>query len=323
MSSVPVEEDDSASPLLEEPSVPFSNNVESKNKHAPTTMFDRVKGAAKVTALVILACSIGVFLLVLLTSDYLQTQSVELLEWLEDLPVVPSMLLMVLFYAFALVFFCPGTPFNLASGFLYNFWFGSLVAVVGCVLGAFAAFILGRTIAREWVKRKIDQYQNFRAVDFAIQKKGMYIVFLTRLSPLFPFPLLNYAFGITKISVPGYVGGTFLGILPGTVAYAYLGTLMRDLTDMWSGGSSESGNDSSVNALWMVVASLMTLVSIAVISWITKRAIASATREYEASQASLDKDADDDAIELKLVDSAGTTTVFAGANGRRSLPLAQ
>jgi len=241
----------------------------------------------RLLALFFLLAGTGVFLGFLIGSHDVQDGIVDVLEWLSDLPKWASSILVAGMYCVALLFFCPGTPFNLAAGFLFGVWIGCGVALGGCILGASIAFVLGRTIAREWVKQKVERKPKFKAVDWAIQKNGLYIVFLTRLSPLFPFPLLNYAFGITKVRVWQYMAGTFLGVLPATIAYTYLGTLMRSLTDIWSAtdvnnftlSSIQNGNHK--NLFLLTLGGILTVGSIIIISFITKRAISKATKEYQ------------------------------------------
>jgi len=232
---------------------------------------------------------------------------VNSLEWLSQISTWASSLVVTFMYAIALLLFCPGTPFNLAAGFLFGMWLGAGVAMGGCVLGAILAFFFGRTIAREWVKGKMEKRQSFKAVDWAIQKNGVYIVFLTRLSPLFPFPLLNYAFGITKVEAWKYFVGTFVGVLPATLGYTYLGTQLRSLTDIWT-----TGSDSSPNYYLLIGGSVMTIVSIIVISLITKRAIAKATKEYEQLQNSIppttDASLETQSIELEEVSNDGSVS---------------
>jgi len=226
----------------------------------------------------------------LIGSNSVQDGLVSTLQWLGDLPIWASSIVVMGMYCVALMFFCPGTPFNLAAGFLYGIWLGSGIALGGCLLGASIAFIFGRTIAREWVKSKMESKPTFKAVDWAIQKNGAYIVFLTRLSPLFPFPLLNYAFGITRVRVWQYLVGTTVGVMPATLAYTYLGTLMRDLTDIWAAtdvtGDLNPNSDAfksgrSHSLIWVILGGALTIGSIIIISIITKRAIAKATKEYQ------------------------------------------
>jgi len=238
-----------------------------------------------------------------LTSDAVEDETTEAFLWLQQMPTWISALTMILLYMVSLAFFCPGTPFNLASGFLFGFALGATVAIIGCISGAILAFVLGRTIARDWVKTKVENNSKFRVIDWAIQKNGLYIVTLTRLSPLFPFPLLNYMFGATRIKVWQYVVGTLVGIAPGTIAYSYLGTLMRDLADIWSeGGETEDSH----KILWWIFGIIVTLVSTVVISLITHRAISNATKNYEQNQELLSMGMteippDDNVVELEPV----------------------
>eukprot|EP01114_Cavostelium_apophysatum_P019346 TRINITY_DN620_c0_g1_i1.p1 TRINITY_DN620_c0_g1~~TRINITY_DN620_c0_g1_i1.p1 ORF type:complete len:470 (-),score=78.47 TRINITY_DN620_c0_g1_i1:39-1448(-) len=243
------------------------------------------QSAVRISVIAVLVIGIATFLGFLIGSNHVQTAMVDVLSWLSRLPKWAGSLLMIGMYCAGLMLFCPGTPFNLAAGFLFGMWIGVGVAMAGCMLGAGGAFFLGRTLARDWVKSKMDHRPKFKAVDWAIQKNGLYIIFLTRLSPLFPFPLLNYGFGITKVAIWQYVAGTFAGVVPATFAYTYLGTLMRNLTDMWSSVGGDTS--SNTNIWWLVGGSVMTLVSIVVISLITKRAISKATREYEQQQQQL------------------------------------
>jgi len=140
------------------------------------------------------------------------------------------------------------------------------------------AFLCGRTIARGWVAQWVSHYPKFRSIDWAISNNGIYIVFLTRLSPLFPFPLLNYGFGVTKVSTLNYFIGTAGGVLPSTIGYTYIGTAMRDLAEIWSKGNTN-------NLIWLFVGIIITLLSIVIITFITRRAINKATKEFNEKEA--------------------------------------
>ncbi|MGL5192769.1 MAG: TVP38/TMEM64 family protein, partial [Chroococcales cyanobacterium] len=95
-------------------------------------------------------------------------------------------------------------------------------------LGAIAAFLVGRYLARGWISQKIEGNQKFAAIDQAVAREGLKIVLLTRLSPIFPFNLLNYSFGITGVSLKDYALGS-IGMIPGTLMYVYIGSLAGDL----------------------------------------------------------------------------------------------
>jgi uncharacterized membrane protein YdjX (TVP38/TMEM64 family) len=127
-------------------------------------------------------------------------------------------------YIIATVAFLPGSIVTLGAGVVYGVALGSIYVFIGATLGATAAFLIGRYLARDWVYKKIAGNEKFKAIDEAVGKEGFKIVLLTRLSPVFPFNLLNYAFGVTGVSLKDYLLG-FVGMIPGTIMYVYLGSL--------------------------------------------------------------------------------------------------
>jgi uncharacterized membrane protein YdjX (TVP38/TMEM64 family) len=133
----------------------------------------------------------------------------------------------VVLYIVATVLFVPGSALTLGAGALFGVGLGSVLVSVGATLGATAAFLVGRYLARDWVAKKIEGNAAFAALDRAVATEGWKIVGLTRLSPAFPFTLLNYAFGLTRVSLRDYVLASWIGMMPGTVMYVYLGSLAR------------------------------------------------------------------------------------------------
>ena len=146
------------------------------------------------------------------------------LRWIKGLGVVGPLAYIAL-YIVATVAFLPGSIITLGAGAVFGVVLGSVYVFIGASLGATAAFLIGRYLARGWVYKKIQDNDKFRAIDEAVGKEGFKIVFLTRLSPVFPFNLLNYAFGVTGVSLKGYVLG-FIGMIPGTIMYVYLGSMI-------------------------------------------------------------------------------------------------
>ncbi len=140
-----------------------------------------------------------------------------------------------MFYVVAAVFFLPGSVLTLGAGFLFGVPMGLLSAWVGATVGACAAFLVGRTVAREWIARKVAQDPRFAAVDEAVGREGFKIVFLLRLSPVFPFNVLNYALGLTKVSFKHYALASAIGMLPGGLMYTYFGSAARSLADVAAG----------------------------------------------------------------------------------------
>lgn len=131
-------------------------------------------------------------------------------------------------YIVATVAFLPAFILTLGAGVLFGVWLGSVYVFIGATLGSIAAFLVGRYLIRDWVARKIASNDKFNAIDRAVGKEGLKIVLLTRLSPIFPFNLLNYAFGVTGVSVKDYIIGS-IGMIPGTVMFVYIGSLAGNL----------------------------------------------------------------------------------------------
>ncbi|MCU0758926.1 MAG: TVP38/TMEM64 family protein [Steroidobacteraceae bacterium] len=141
----------------------------------------------------------------------------------------------ILLYVVATVCFLPGVPLTLAAGAIFGVAAGTALVSAGSTLGATAAFLIGRTAARDWVGRRIAAWPRFRAVDRAVAARGFWVVLLTRLSPAFPFFLLNYAYGVTAVRVRDYVLGSWIGMLPGTLAYVYAGSVAANLGQALAG----------------------------------------------------------------------------------------
>jgi uncharacterized membrane protein YdjX (TVP38/TMEM64 family) len=125
------------------------------------------------------------------------------------------------------VLFVPGSVLTLGAGAVFGVAWGSVYVSLGATLGATAAFLVGRYLARDAIARKIEGNARFAAIDQAVAIEGWRIVGLTRLSPVFPFTLLNYAFGLTRVKLGHYVLASWIGMMPGTVMYVYLGSLAR------------------------------------------------------------------------------------------------
>jgi len=147
----------------------------------------------------------------------------SILQWIDGLGAV-GILAFIAIYIVATIAFLPGSILTLGAGVLFGVVQGFLFVFVGATLGATLAFAVGRYLARGWVAQKIAGNAKFRAIDEAVGREGFKIVLLTRLSPVFPFNLLNYAFGITNVSLRDYVLGC-IGMIPGTLLYVYLGSL--------------------------------------------------------------------------------------------------
>jgi uncharacterized membrane protein YdjX (TVP38/TMEM64 family) len=127
-------------------------------------------------------------------------------------------------YVVGAVVLAPEALLTVAAGFAYGFW-GLPVVLVAATIGASLAFLIARYLARDRVRRLLETRRSVAVIDRAIAEDGWKIVALLRLSPLIPFNLQNYLFGVTAIPFPHFVAATFVGIIPGAALYIYLGAL--------------------------------------------------------------------------------------------------
>lgn len=151
----------------------------------------------------------------------------DALQWIDGLGSMGAIAFMAI-YIIATVAFLPGSILTLGAGVVFGVVWGSVYVFVGATVGATAAFLVGRYLARNWVAKKIADNKKFVAIDQAVSREGLKIVLLTRLSPIFPFNLLNYALGITGVSLKDYFIGS-VGMIPGTIMYVYIGSLAGNL----------------------------------------------------------------------------------------------
>ncbi|NLF31568.1 MAG: TVP38/TMEM64 family protein [Planctomycetes bacterium] len=154
------------------------------------------------------------------------------LGWVEGLGLwAPAVFLAA--YVVVAVFSLPGSVLTIAVGAALGPVWGMATASAGATLGATAAFLVGRFLARRWVAPKIASRPRFTALDQAVRREGFKIILLSRLSPIIPFALLNYGYGLTNVPLGTYVLASWIGMIPGTILYVYLGTLGRAATT-WS-----------------------------------------------------------------------------------------
>jgi uncharacterized membrane protein YdjX (TVP38/TMEM64 family) len=196
------------------------------------------------------AAKIGLLLAALLLLVVLGRQAGDRIPqfagWLEGLgswaPVV-----FVIGYAVATVAFVPGALLTLAAGALFGLVRGTATVLVGATLGALLAFLVSRYVARSAIQKRLQSRFRFAAVDRAVARQGFKIVFLLRLSPLFPFNLLNYALGLTRVRFLDYAAAS-IGMLPATFLYVYYGKTIGDLATAASGAGLERGS-----AYWLLL----------------------------------------------------------------------
>lgn len=197
------------------------------------------------------------------------------LDWIQGLGVGGGLVFIAL-YAVATVAFFPGSLLTLGAGVVYGVVQGSLYVLAGASLGAIAAFLLGRYLVRERVLRKMASNVRFKAVDAAIEREGLKVVLLTRLSPVFPFVLLNYALGVTGVSLRAYMLG-LLGMIPGTVMYVYIGSLAGSLAAI---GTNNQPTNLTVQWVIRIVGLLATVAVTLYVTRLARQALAEVAPEH-------------------------------------------
>jgi len=178
-------------------------------------------------------------------------------------------------YAAAVVAFAPASLLTLAAGAIFGVARGTLYVFAAASLGACLAFLVARHAARAWVERRIAGDARFAAIDRAIEREGRRIVFLLRLSPAFPFNLLNYALGLTSVRFADYAVAC-LGMLPGTLGYVYLGSLLGDVAAAVGGASPQRG---PVQQALFAAGLVATIAVTVLVTRTARRALAEATSE--------------------------------------------
>lgn len=171
------------------------------------------------------------FILVALLAQFLFTvrQDLNIHQWAYDFnawvgslgPV--GMLVYVCAYVLAAVLLLPGSLLTIGAGFLFGLFWGTAVASVGATAGAAAGFLVARYLARNRIQARADRHPRFRAIDRAVAAEGWKIVGLLRLSPVIPYNLSNYLYGLTGVGFWPYLIASWIGMIPATVMYVYLG----------------------------------------------------------------------------------------------------
>ncbi len=200
----------------------------------------------------------------------------DVTAWIESLgPWGP--LVFIAGYAAAVVAFVPGSVLTLAAGAIFGLGAGTVYVFIAATLGATAAFLVARNLARTAVERRLASNPRFAAIDRAVATQGRRIVFLLRLSPVFPFSLLNYALGLTQVRLADYVLAS-VGMLPGTLLYVYSGSVVGDAAVQAGSG------DGADAASWAI--KIVGLVATAVVTILVTRIARKALREATGDTAS-------------------------------------
>lgn len=184
-------------------------------------------------------------------------------------------------YVVLTVLLIPGSALTLAAGAIFGLWIGVITVIIGSNLGALCSYLLARTFLREKVAQWAEANPKFAALDRAIGREGFKMVLLTRLSPIFPFTLLNYFLGLTTVRMVPYVVANVIGMAPATFLYVYIGAAARDAL----GGGAE---DAAVfKQILKYVGLLATIAVVALVTRLAKKALAQAERESGATNSGL------------------------------------
>lgn len=235
---------------------------------APAATADARRGLPWTKLLLALAAGVGLVLLGREAGGFVP----RFATWV-DAQGALAPVVFVLGYALAVVAFVPGSLLTLAAGAIFGLAEGTLLVFAAAVLGSSAAFLIARYRARAAVARRLAGNARFAVIDEAIGREGRRIVLLLRLSPVFPFTLLNYGLGLTRVRLRDYVLGS-VGMLPGTLLYVYSGKLAGEVAAAAGGAPVARGP-----GYWVVIGLgfLATLAVTVLVTRTARRALRDAT----------------------------------------------
>ncbi|MFP4260640.1 MAG: TVP38/TMEM64 family protein [Opitutales bacterium] len=201
-----------------------------------STHASKSKPLLKVTLL------IGAVLALFVASRFLPVEAwlKDFNQWIADLGTVGLVVFVFAYAAFALLML-PGAILTIGAGLIFGLGWGFVAVSVGSTLGASLAFLLGRFVARDRIRELTAGKPKFQQIDRAIGERGAKLIFLLRLSPIVPFNLSNYFYGLTAVRFWPYVLASWLGMMPGTLAYVYFGTLGRAAAQSATDAGPERG----------------------------------------------------------------------------------
>ncbi len=180
----------------------------------------------------------------------------------------------VLLYAACCVAFFPVTPLMLGAGAVFGLWRGFVLVWLGSALGSCAAFLVARHWLRGWVEKRLSGHPKFAAIDAAVSAQGRRVVFLTRLTPLFPFSTLNYAYGVTRVRFRDYAAASGLGMMPGMFLVVYLGAAAGEASRAGQGARART----SLEWAFFAVGLIATVAVVALVGREAKRALDRGTK---------------------------------------------
>ena len=189
-------------------------------------------------------------------------------EWVESLGILgPGVFISG--YIIATVALVPGSLLTLAAGAIFGVVKGTIYVSLGATLGASVAFLISRYLGRSFVERQLAKNPRFAEIDRAVKREGRKIVLLLRLSPVFPFNLLNYSLGLTNVRFTDYVIAS-VGMLPGTMLYVYYGRIAGDVLSLASGSVTGRSTDCYI---MLIVGLAATIFAVTVVTRTARRAL--------------------------------------------------
>lgn len=171
----------------------------------------------------------------------------------------------------------PASILTLGGGYLFGLTVGFIADSIGSTAGATAAFIVGKTIGRSYVVSKLKDYPQFQAVAIAVQRSGFKIVLLLRLVPLLPFNMLNYLLSVTPVSIGEYILASWIGMMPITFAFVYVGTTIKDLSDVTHGWNEIS----TTRWILLTIGSVASVVLMVLVTKVARKSLNKALEENE------------------------------------------
>lgn len=201
----------------------------------------------------------------------------DFLLWVDkDLGVWGPLVLAVAYIPLT-VLAVPASILTLGGGYLFGLTVGFVADSIGATVGAGAAFLLGRTIGKSYVASKLKDYPKFRSVAIAIKRSGFKIVLLLRLVPLLPFNMLNYLLSVTPVPVGSYMLASWLGMMPITLALVYVGTTLKDLSDVTHGWNEFSTS----RWVFLILSLVVSVILMVCVTKVAKTALDKALAENE------------------------------------------
>jgi uncharacterized membrane protein YdjX (TVP38/TMEM64 family) len=210
--------------------------------------------------------------------DQLKSGFLSTLQYCKQLGPINGSIALIISNIIGALLFLPCLPFTLGAGFLYGTLFGSILISLASTLAAILAFLCARYLARRWVENSISRKgSKFRILDNAIASDGFKIVFLIRCSPVHPYGLCNYLFGLTSVSFRDYSLASAIGMLPSTIMEVYYGASFKDITDIISGNLEQS----TLSRVIFWASLVITTVATAAITMLLKRKLRDELTKYQ------------------------------------------